>query len=79
MPRENTVELLGKRVSLRALKDFVLKRLPRDSVTRELIMSEDDAILAIEFIGKIKPWLRAMEMRAPGDGVIDNTLSRGEL
>ena len=62
-------------VNIRRLKNFVLDQLDAQSCLRELILAEgEDRLHPLEFVGKIRPWLRAMEM----DGFYQQQSARTE-
>jgi hypothetical protein len=48
-----------KRVDVRRLKDFALG-LPRGSVLRDLLLSEDDELGVHDFLAKMDLWLKLL-------------------
>jgi len=63
-------------VNIRRLKNFVLDQLDAQSCLRELILVEgEDRLHPLEFVGKIRPWLRAMEI----DGFYQQQSARNEM
>ena len=50
------LETITDRLRLKALKEFVMKRLPPASTVRELILSEPDELPKDEFVTKFKVW-----------------------
>jgi|CryGeyStandDraft_7_1057128.scaffolds.fasta_scaffold46021_2 hypothetical protein len=49
-------------VNIRRLKKFARNQLDAQSCLRELILAEEeDRLHPLEFVGKIKPWLRALD------------------
>lgn len=62
---ENTMNGWGvsiphRSVDIRLLKDFAFAEIRRDSLLRELLLSERDELDAIEFIAKIDVWLKIL-------------------
>ena len=51
-------------VSIRALKSFVSKNLPRNSALRELILQEKDTLEPVELLIKMQVWLKLIEFEA---------------
>lgn len=49
-----------KRVNIRHLKNFASKTLPRDSIVRDLLLSEKDVLDAQEFVGKMEIWIKLL-------------------
>ncbi|MEM4650001.1 MAG: hypothetical protein QXP78_04980 [Candidatus Bathyarchaeia archaeon] len=51
----------SKRLSIKELKDFVL-RLPKGSVLREVLLLEKDELEVNEFLIKMDVWLKLLKM-----------------
>lgn len=49
-------------VDLRPLKSFAIKNLPNYSVTRYVIISDDDFVNAAEFVARVKIWLSLLQI-----------------
>jgi len=47
-----------KYVNITPLKELVSKELPASSLTRRIILQENDSITAISFLEKLKVWLQ---------------------
>jgi hypothetical protein len=45
------------KVSTKGLRRFVLEKLPKKSVLREVVLSEKEELTAEEFIAKMEVWL----------------------
>jgi hypothetical protein len=51
------VSMIQDRISIRSLKELVLKRLPKESILRESILAESDELDPNEYIAKVPLWL----------------------
>ena len=49
-----------KRIDLSSLKDFVIEKLPPDSIVRALILEEGGSLPAQEFVTKVEVWLKLL-------------------
>jgi hypothetical protein len=53
----------SRAVDLRKLKQFATEALPRNSILRDLILSERDAISPGDFCAKSELWLKLLHRR----------------
>lgn len=52
-----SVKATSPNVNLRPLKQFALEKLRERSVLREVLLSEKDEMLPVEFLAKMQTWL----------------------
>jgi hypothetical protein len=52
----------SKRIDIRTLKGFAVRRLPRGSALRELLLIENDRLTVTEFLDKLDVWLKLLKM-----------------
>ena len=50
-----------KYVNIRTLKELVSKELPSSSITRRIILEENDSITVTSFLEKLKVWLKIVK------------------
>jgi hypothetical protein len=55
-------------ISLRVLKQFAVEKLPKDWPLREVLVTEEDEIGAIEFLAKARVWLVLLRHGQGGRG-----------
>ena len=59
-----TVRTETAKLNIRSLKQLVSGKLPRDSLLRRLILTEEDEFSIDEFIIKIGTWLKMLKLEA---------------
>jgi len=55
---------MKNKVNIRPLKEFVLKRIPKNWPLREIILSEEDEIEITIFLARIGVWLKIADISA---------------
>jgi len=56
--RRKSKELIKSKVKIRRLKNFAFQCLPKDSMLREILLSDSDELDGSEFCAKLDVWLK---------------------